>query len=133
MVKEASADYEKPTYEEARAALERLKPKLKLINVSALSSLEEGFEETLTLHRLELFPELGVSFKTTNRIESLMALLSRYTNKVNHWRNSSQKHRWVATALLEIGQGLRKVKGYKKLWKLREELKGNANLLREAA
>ena len=105
--------YEKPTYEEAKAALERLKPELKLINVSALSSLEEGFEDTLTLHRLGLFPELGVSFKTTNCIESLMALLSRYTDKVDYWRNSSQKHRWVATALLEIEPGLRKVRGYK--------------------
>jgi putative transposase len=85
--------YEKPTYEEAKGALERLKLELKLINVSALRSMEEGFEETLTLHRLGLFAELGVSFKTTNCIESLMALLSGYTNKVDHWRNSSQKHR----------------------------------------
>jgi len=98
--------YEKPTYAEAKAALERLKLELKLINVSALRSLEEGFEETLTLHRLGLFPELGVSFKTTNCIESLMALLSRYTNKVDHWRNSLQKHRWVSAALLEIEPGL---------------------------
>jgi putative transposase len=125
--------YEKPTYEEVKAALERLKPELKLINVSALCSLEEGLEETLTLHRLGLFPELGVSFKTTNCIESLMALLSRYTNKVDHWRNSSQKHRWVSTALLEIEPGLRKVKGYKKLWKLREALRAKTNLLRDAA
>jgi putative transposase len=101
--------------------------------VSALSSLEEGFEETLTLHRLGLFPELRVSFKATNCVESLMALHSRYTNKVDHWRNSSQKHRWVATALMEIEPGLRKVKSYKKLWKLREALRGNAKLLREAA
>ena len=84
--------YEKPSYAEAKAALERLKPELKLINVSALRSLEEGFEETLTLHRLGLFAELGVSFKTTNCIESLMALLSRYTDKVDRWRNSSQKY-----------------------------------------
>jgi len=125
--------YERPTYAEAKAALERLKLELKLINVSALRSLEEGFEETLTLHRLGLFAELGVSFKTTNCIESLMALLSRYTDKVDRWRNSSQKHRWVSTALLEIEPRLRKVKGYRKLWKLREALRGDATLLREAA
>jgi len=125
--------YEKSTYAEAKAALERLKPELKLINVSALRSLEEGFEETLTLHRLGLFAELGVSFKTTNCIESLMALLSRYTDKVDRWRNSSQKHRWVSAALLEIEPALRRVKGYKKLWKLREALRGHATLLREAA
>lgn len=39
------------------------------------------------------------------------------------WRNFSQKHRWMATALLEIEIGLRKVKGYKKHWKLREALR----------
>jgi transposase-like protein len=125
--------YEKPTYAEAKAALERLKPEIKLINISALRSLEEGFEETLTLHRLGLFSDLGMSFKTTNCIESLMALLSRYTDKVDRWRNSSQKHRWVSTALLEIEPRLRKVKGHKKLWKLREALRGEATLLREAA
>jgi len=41
-----------------KAAFERLKLELKLINISALRSLEEGFGETLTLHRLGLFPDL---------------------------------------------------------------------------
>jgi hypothetical protein len=35
-----------------------------------LASLEEGLEETLTLHRLGLFTQLGISLKTTNCIES---------------------------------------------------------------
>lgn len=125
--------YEKPTYEEAKAALHRLKPELKLLNVSALSSLEEGLEETLTLHRIGVFADLGMSFKTTNCIESVMASVGQYTDKVDHWRNSSQKHRWVATALLEIEPGLRRVKGYRKLWKLREALKHHTGVLREAA
>jgi transposase-like protein len=125
--------YEKPTYEEAKAALHRLKPELKLLNVSALASLEEGFEETLTLHRLGLFADLGISFKTTNCIESVMALVGQYTDKVDCWRNSSQKHRWVGTALLEIEHGLRRVKRYRKLWKLREALKRHTGVLREAA
>jgi transposase-like protein len=125
--------YEKPTYEEACTALQRLKPELKLLNVSALSSLEEGMEETLTLHRLGLLAELGVSFKTTNCIESVMAQVGQYTDKVDHWRNSSQKQRWVATALLEIEPRLRRVKGYRILWKLREALKRHTGTLREAA
>jgi hypothetical protein len=62
-----------------------------------------------------------------------MAFLSRYKNKVDHRRNSSQKHRWVAIALLEIEPGLCRVKRYKKLWKLRDALRGNANLVGEAA
>jgi transposase-like protein len=125
--------YEKPTYEEAKVVLHCLKPELKLLNVSALCSLEEGLEETLTLHRLGLFADLGVSFKTANCIESIMALVGQYTDKVDCWRNSSQKQRWVAAALLEIEPHLRRVKGYRRLWKLREALKRHTCLLSEAA
>ena len=34
---------------------------------------------------------------------------------MNHWKNSSQKHRWLATALLEIEPRLRKLLGYRHL------------------
>lgn len=125
--------YEKPTYEEAKAALNLLKAELRLMNESAAASLEEGLEETLTLHRLALFPQLGISLKTTNCIESLMALVEEYTGKVDYWRNSPQKQRWVATALLEIEPRLRRIKGYRNLPKLRETLKQRLHLYREAA
>jgi transposase-like protein len=125
--------YEKPTYEEAKAALNRLKPELKLINESALASLEEGFEETLTLHRLGLFSQLGISLKTTNCIESVMSLIGQYTDKVDYWKNSSQKHRWIASALLEIEPRLRRIKGYRYLPSLRLALKQRLQLIQEAA
>ena len=41
--------YERPTYAEARAALGRLRQELRGLNVSAVASLDEGLEETLTL------------------------------------------------------------------------------------
>ena len=125
--------YEKPTYEEARTALNRLKPELKLLNESALASLEEGFEETLTLHRIGLFPQLAISMKTTNCIESVMSLMAQYTNKVDCWKNSSQKHRWIASALLEIEPRLRRIKGYRYLPALRNALKQWLHLIQEAA
>ena len=131
--KKLQRSYEKPTYEEAKAALNRLKAELRLINESAAASLEEGMEETLTLHRLGLFPQLGISLKTTNCIESLMSLVDEYTGKVDYWKNSSQKHRWVATALLEIEPRLRRIKGYRNLPKLREALKQSLHLYRKAA
>ena len=62
--------YEHPTYAEARTALGQLRQELRGLNVSAVASLDEGREEILTLHRLALFPTLGVSFKTTNCLES---------------------------------------------------------------
>ena len=99
--------YEKPTYEEARAEFNRLKAELMLINRSAAASLEEGLEETLTLHKLGIFTQLGISLKTTNCIESLMSLVEAYTGKVDYWHNSSQKHRWVAPALLDVETRLR--------------------------
>ena len=125
--------YEKPTYQEARAALNRLKPELKLLNQSALASLEEGLEETLTLHRLGLFPQLGISLKTTNCIESVMSQVGQYTDKVNYWKNSSQKHRWIAAALLEIEPRLRRIKGYRYLSTLRGVLKQHLQLIKKAA
>ena len=125
--------YEKPTYQEAKAALNRLKPELKLLNESALASLEEGLEETLTLHRLGLFPQLGISLKTTNCIECVMSLVDQYTDKVDHWRNSSQKHRWVGSALFEIEPRLRRIKGYRHLPTLRQALKERLELVKKAA
>jgi len=57
--------YETPDYDEARSRLLSLKKELQKINVSAARSLEEGFEETLTLHSLEMVEQLATSFKTT--------------------------------------------------------------------
>ena len=114
--------YEEPTYEKAKGKLLKIRKELEQINRSAVNSLDEGFEETLTLHRLGLFQELGISFKTTNCIESLMALIGQKTDKVDYWRNSDQKHRWLAAALLDLEPRLRKAKGYKYLPKLRAVL-----------
>ena len=114
--------YERPTYAEARAALLRLRQELRTINLSAGTSLDEGLEETLTLHRLGLFGTLGLSLKTTNCLESLNAQLGQLTDKVDRWRTSEQKHRWVASALLEIEPRLRRIKGYRHLAQLQTAL-----------
>ena len=114
--------YERPTYAEARTALGQLRQELRGLNVSAVASLDEGLEETLALHRLGLFPTLGVSLKTTNCLESLNAQLGQLTDKVDHWRTADQKHRWVASALLLIEPRLRGIKGYRHLPLLRAAL-----------
>jgi len=33
------------------------------------------------------------------------------TDKVDYWENSNQRQRWVATALLDIEPGLRRIRG----------------------
>lgn len=126
--KRLQSAYGKEEYEKAKASFQAIKAELRLINESAVSSLEEGFEETLTIQRLGVHKELSRSFKTTNMIESIMALVGQKTDKVDYWRNSSQKQRWVATSLLYIERRLNKVNGYRHLPKLREALQREVKL-----
>ena len=114
--------YAKETYGEAKSALQTIKKELRLMNESAVSSLEEGFEETLMMHRLGVAKDLRKSLTTTNMIESVNALIGQRTDKVDRWRNSSQKQRWVATALLDIEPRLNRVSGYRHLPALRDAL-----------
>jgi len=116
------AAYERSTYAEAKAALGRLRPELRLLNESALRSLDEGLEETLTLHRLGVFRELGISLKTTNCLESLNSLVAQRVGKVDRWRSSDQKQRWLAAALLDTEPRLRRIKGFRALPLLRAAL-----------
>ena len=75
----------------------------------------EGVDETLTLHRLGVYGVLGRSLKTTNCLESVNALVEERCAKVDLWQSSSQRHRWLATALLDIEPRLRRVRGYRHL------------------
>ena len=115
--------YNRPDYEEAAEALRQLHEELEERNQSAASSLAEGLDETLTLHRLGVYGALGSSLKTTNCLESVNALVEERCAKVDHWKTSNQRHRWLATSLIEIEPRLRKVKGHQHLPKLREALK----------
>ena len=120
--------YDLDTYHEAKAALEALKPELALMNQSAVASLEEGLEETLTLHRLGMIPFLKRSFRTTNIIENVNGLVADLTRKVKRWTNSLQRHRWLAAALLDIQPRLRRVDGYRHLPLLRQALRTDLKL-----
>ena len=119
--------YDQPTYNQAKTALKKVRGELNVLNQSAVASLDEGFEETLTLHRLGVFTELGRSFKTTNCIENLNSLIGNRTGKVDRWRNSEQKQRWLATAILDIEPRLRTVVGYRHLPRLRAALQSWSN------
>jgi len=120
--------YDRPTYTEAKAALTKLHRELEGRNQSAAASLAEGLEETLTLHRLGVFDLLGVSFKTTNCIESANALVEERCAKVDAWKTSNQRQRWLATALLDIEPRLRRVRGHRHLPKLIAALRRELNI-----
>jgi len=115
--------YGQATYRDAKEALGRVHRELKLRNASAAASLAEGLEETLTLHRLGVFPEVGLSFKTTNLLESVMARVEAKTARVDRWRTSDQKLRWTAAALLAIEAQFRRIKGWRNLGLLERALR----------
>jgi transposase-like protein len=121
--------YEEPTYQRAKSHLLYIGEELKIINSSAYKSLLEGLEETLTLHSLGMFQIVGTSLKTTNCIESIMSLIGQKTDKVDCWKNSNQKHRWLATVLLDIEKRLKKIKGYEHLQLLRFAIKRKLKLM----
>jgi len=115
--------YDRPTHDEATAALRQLQAELEERNQSAARSLAEGLEETLTLHRLGVYGVLGISLKTTNCLESVNALVEERCAKVDCWKNSNQRLRWLATALVDIEPRLRRVRGHRHLGLLRDALK----------
>lgn len=127
------AAYAHTAYSDAKRALQRLARELIVVNASAARSLEEGLEETLTLHRLGVFPELGTSFRTTNLIESVMARVEAKTRKVDRWRTSDQKLRWCAAALMTVEKQFRRVRGYEYLPLLEKALATKISLSRQHA
>ena len=98
------------------------------INRSVTNLLDEGLEETLTIHRLGLVEELGRSFTTTNLIENLNSQLGKYLRKVKRWVNSEMKSRWIAAALIEAEGKMKRVNNYEKLHLLRTALKSELKL-----
>lgn len=79
-------------------------------------------DETLTLHRFGLYGVLGRSLKTTNCLESVNSMVEERCAKVDSWKNSNQRQRWLAAALLDTEPRLRTIQGYRHLPKLREAL-----------
>lgn len=119
--------YDRPTLEEATRALGAIESDLAESNQSAARSLLEGKEETLTLLRLGLQASIGLSFRTTNCIESLNALAEQKCGRVDNWKNSDHRQRWLALALLEVEPQLRRVRGYAQLEQLRAVIQNETN------
>lgn len=120
--------YDEPDYETAKKRLLEIRDELKKINRTAANSLDEGLEETLTMHRLGLVEILGRGFTTTCYIENLNSQLSKYIRKVKRWVNSDMRSRWVAVALIEIEKKMRRINRYDKLHLLRTALKTELKL-----
>jgi putative transposase len=125
------AAYTMSSYKEAKAALNRVVDYLERLNPSAARSLEEGLEETLTLHRLGVAEALRVSFKSTNIIESSLSRVEQISGRVKRWRGGDHLQRWTGKALLIAEETWRKVKGWQSMPALMDSL--NPTVVRRLA
>ena len=116
------AAYAMSSYKDAKAALNRLVDHLERLNPSAARSLEEGLEETLTLHRLGVAAALRISFKSTNIIESSLSRVEQISGRVKRWCGGDHLQRWTGKALLIAEESWRKVKGWQSMPALMDSL-----------
>ena len=103
------------SYEEAREELSRVQKYLRNLSESAARSLEEAFDETLTLHRLGVPEPLRKTLRSTNLIESCFAQTRTLCRNVKNWNRPGMALRWTGTMLLEAEKRFRRVRGYRAL------------------
>ena len=109
-------------YKEAKKELYKVHDWLASINQAAAKSLEEGFEDTLTVNRLGLPEQMRKLFSTTNIIESFFSLADDLCRNVKRWRDANMAWRWAGTVLLEVEKRFHRIKGYRDLPLLVEKL-----------
>lgn len=117
-----NAAYAIEDYDAAKLALKGLHRELMDVNPSAARSLEEGMEQTLTVHRLQLPPQLRQTLASTNIIESAFSVVERVCMNVKRWHSGDQRERWVGSGLLVAEKQFRRVRGYKLIPSLLRQL-----------
>jgi putative transposase len=122
VAKKLNAAYAMEEHAAAKLALTQLQRELMDLNPSAARSLEEGLEETLTIHRLHIPPQLRKSLACTNIIESAFAIVERVCSNVKRWHGGDQRERWVGSGLLVAEKQFRRIQGHKQIPVLLREL-----------
>lgn len=108
-----NAAYAREDYESAKLALNKLHRELMDFNPSAARSLAEGMEETLTVHKLQVPPQLRQTLASTNVIESAFSVVEKVCANVKRWHPGDQRERWVGSGLLVAEKQFRRVRGHK--------------------
>jgi putative transposase len=102
-------------YQDAKRALQHIHRELMGVNPSAARSLEEGMEETLTLHKLNVPLPLRKTLRTTNPIESVFDTVRTTCRNVKRWRPGDQRERWICSGLAFAENKFRRIDGYREL------------------
>lgn len=107
---------------EAGKELRKIAKTLEASWPNAAASLLEGLEETLTVQKLELAPNLCRIFSNTNIIENCFSQVAMRTRRVKHWDGPSMILRWTASALLAAEKTFRRINGCEQLLALQKVL-----------
>jgi transposase-like protein len=102
-------------FREAKKFLQKTVAYLEDISASAARSLEEGLDETLTLHQLGVPDVLRKTLRSTNAIESCFARTRELCKNVKRWRDGAMAQRWAGTMLLVAQKSFRRIKGFREM------------------
>jgi putative transposase len=114
--------YHQPDALVAQAELEALARELDRSHPGAAASLREGLPETLTVARLGVPPTLARTLRSTNSVESMIAICRDHAANVKRWRDGQMVLRWVAAGMGEAAKQFRRVNGHLHLAALRAAL-----------
>ena len=107
--------YREFEYAKAKSSLELLANNLAYRYPKAADSLQEGLEETLTVHRLKLPGLLRQTLSSTNAMESANSACMGIIRRVCNFKNGAMTLRYAAAGFLEAERGFRRIKGYKQI------------------
>jgi transposase-like protein len=121
------AAYGMTDYDDALNELQKVHSWLMSISEAAANSLQEGFEELLTVHKLKLSGLHKKLLGSTNMIESCLSIVNDLCRNVKHWQNENMAVRWAGSVLLESERRFYRMKGHRELPILVEALNGNVD------
>ena len=107
---------------QARASLQETMKWLRRLSPAAARSLKEGWEETLTVVRLQVPALLRKTLSTTNPIESALSVSQSVTRRVKRWRDGDMRERWCVAGLLDAESRFNRVKGHRQIPSLQTSL-----------
>ena len=102
-------------YAEALKELRKVHGWLVSISDAAASSLDECFEELLTVNKLKLPASLRKLFGSTNMIESCYSVTGELCRNVKRWRGENMTMRWAGAMLLETERRFYRIRGYREM------------------
>jgi len=107
---------------DAEAQLQALSHELERTHPGAAASLREGLAETLTVLALGVPPTLARTLRSTNAIESMIAICRDHSRNVKRWQDGAMVVRWCAAGMFEAKKQFRRVNGHLHLPALRAAL-----------